>query len=270
MALAIIFDVDGVIRDVGSSYRRAIADTVEHFTRLYLDAPIRPTSDQIDQLKQEGIWNNDWQASQELIYRAAAQQGQPRSAIQCRYETLVSYFQTQYLGSGETPDTWTGYITSEPLLVDKSYFETLTQHRILWGFFSGAPRAEVNYCLLHRLDLHNPAIIAPAIIAMEDAPAKPDPTGLLTLVAQLDTHTDPIQHVLYCGDTNSDMKVMPAARNQDPQRQWVGIGILPPHLWNHPDKQMAYRESLQRSGATLVLQRLTDLSLSTIRTLVSA
>jgi HAD superfamily phosphatase len=29
----VIFDIDGVIRDVGNSYRRALADTVEHFTQ---------------------------------------------------------------------------------------------------------------------------------------------------------------------------------------------------------------------------------------------
>ena len=35
----VVFDIDGVVRDVGGSYRRAICDTVEKFTEgLY-----RPT-----------------------------------------------------------------------------------------------------------------------------------------------------------------------------------------------------------------------------------
>ena len=60
----VVFDIDGVIRDVGGSYRRAIADTVEQFTSSY-----RPSITDIDDLKSEGIWNNDWDASLELIRR---------------------------------------------------------------------------------------------------------------------------------------------------------------------------------------------------------
>ncbi|WP_390883097.1 HAD family hydrolase [Kovacikia minuta] len=70
----VVFDIDGVVRDVGGSYRRALADTVEHFT----NGAYRPAQVEIDQLKSEGIWNNDWEASQELIYRYFERQGQPR------------------------------------------------------------------------------------------------------------------------------------------------------------------------------------------------
>jgi len=52
----VVFDIDGVLRDVGQSYRRAIADTVEKFT----DNQSRPTLADMDELKNEGIWNNDW------------------------------------------------------------------------------------------------------------------------------------------------------------------------------------------------------------------
>jgi HAD superfamily phosphatase len=48
----IVFDIDGVIRDVSGSYRRALADTVEHFT----NNAYRPTPADIDKLKSEGIW----------------------------------------------------------------------------------------------------------------------------------------------------------------------------------------------------------------------
>ena len=60
-----VFDIDGVLRDVSGSYQRALADTVEKFT----DGQYRPTDDEIDTLKGEGLWNNDWEASQELVYR---------------------------------------------------------------------------------------------------------------------------------------------------------------------------------------------------------
>ncbi|MFN7499873.1 MAG: TIGR01548 family HAD-type hydrolase, partial [Dolichospermum sp.] len=73
----VIFDIDGVIRDVSGSYRRALSDTVEYFT----GQAYRPTAMDIDHLKSEGIWNNDWEASQELIYRHFVSQGQQREQL---------------------------------------------------------------------------------------------------------------------------------------------------------------------------------------------
>ena len=70
----VIFDIDGVIRDVTKSYRRALADTVAQFTQN----AYRPTMDDIDTLKSEGIWNNDWEGSQEFIYRYWESQGKNR------------------------------------------------------------------------------------------------------------------------------------------------------------------------------------------------
>lgn len=88
----IIFDIDGVVRDVGGSYRRAIADTVEHFT----GGVYRPSGVELDQLKSEGIWNNDWEATQELVYRYFESQGQTRSQVALNYDTLVAFFQSCY------------------------------------------------------------------------------------------------------------------------------------------------------------------------------
>ena len=52
-----------MIRDVGGSYRRAIVETVHHFGGQ------RPQPAAIDGLKAEGRWNNDWEASLELLRR---------------------------------------------------------------------------------------------------------------------------------------------------------------------------------------------------------
>jgi len=59
----LLFDIDGVIRDVAASYRRAIVETVHQFSGW------RPQPAQIDALKSEGCWNNDWEASRELLRR---------------------------------------------------------------------------------------------------------------------------------------------------------------------------------------------------------
>lgn len=101
---ALVLDIDGVIRDVSQSYRRALADTVEQFTGK------RPSPDDIDRLKQEGLWNNDWEASQELIRRFAPD-------VKVDYETIVAFFQSRYRGQN-----WDGYIKDEPLLVTRAFF----------------------------------------------------------------------------------------------------------------------------------------------------
>ena len=59
----LLFDIDGVLRDVAGSYRLAIKETVNHFSNW------KPSLENIDNLKAEGCWNNDWKASQELIKR---------------------------------------------------------------------------------------------------------------------------------------------------------------------------------------------------------
>ena len=90
----VIFDIDGVVRDVAQSYRRAIADTVEHFTQ----GAFRPSMGDIDQLKTEGIWNNDWKASEELVLRYYESQGKLRQDLGDRYEEIVDFFPQKYRG----------------------------------------------------------------------------------------------------------------------------------------------------------------------------
>ncbi|HEY9650234.1 MAG TPA: TIGR01548 family HAD-type hydrolase, partial [Coleofasciculaceae cyanobacterium] len=206
----VAFDIDGVVRDVSGSYRRALADTVEQFT----GGASRPTSVEIDQLKSEGIWNNDWEASQELVYRYFEAQGQTRSQVAFNYETLVAFFQSRYRGTEPDPDHWTGYICTEPLLLEPSYLESLTSAKILWGFFSGATKGSANYILEKRLGLHNPVLIA-----MEDAPGKPDPTGLLATVNQLMQRYQVTVElpVIYVGDTVADMYTVQKAKRLYPE-----------------------------------------------------
>ncbi|NET59566.1 MAG: TIGR01548 family HAD-type hydrolase [Symploca sp. SIO2E6] len=257
----VIFDIDGVVRDVSGSYRQAIVDTVEHFT----DGVYRPKSIEIDQLKSEGIWNNDWEASQELIYRYFESQGsrglatKVRSQIDLDYDTLVTFFQSRYRGLD--PEQLTGYICNEPLLLEPSYLESLTAAAIPWGFFSGAPREEAEYALIRRLGLQQPVLIA-----MEDAPGKPNPTGLLAAVEQLEQrHQITVElPVIYVGDTIADMYTVNQARSLQPRRTWIGVGILPPHVQQTSERSEAYRRSLKQAGATLVFNNVEQLTLEKI------
>lgn len=249
-----VFDIDGVLRDVSGSYRRAISDTVEQFT----SGQYRPSSDDIDTLKREGGWNNDWEASQELIWRYFEGQGGDRSQIALDFDALVSFFQDRYRGGDPfQPDTWQGYITQEPLLVSASYFESLSQAGIGWGFFSGATRSSALYVLERRLGLANPPLMA-----MEDVPGKPDPTGLLAIAQRLTSPRQPTPPpVMYVGDTVADMQTAIAASRQDPKRSYVGVGVLPPHVLRRSASYAKdYAGSLRQAGAAIVLDQVTDLT----------
>ena len=260
MPLAIaVFDIDGVVRDVGGSYRRAVADTVEHFTQ----GQYRPTSVDIDRLKGEGIWNNDWKASEELIYRHTESCGMDRNQVTVDYEVLVDFFQQQYRGKGADPSQWTGYITQEPLLMSAAYLNQLESQEIAWGFFSGATRGSANYVLQQRMGLHQPPLIA-----MEDAPGKPDPTGLMAMAQSLeDGHSSQLP-VIYAGDTVADMQTVEQAKMQYPNRQWLAVGVLPPHVQTTEAYQSAYAEKLTEAGAATVVAHIEALTADRIKSLL--
>jgi HAD superfamily phosphatase len=244
-----VFDIDGVVRDVSASYRRALADTVEQFTR----GAFRPSMDEIDRLKGEGRWNNDWEASQELVYRHFEGQGQPRQQLDLDYDDLVAFFQQRYRGSN-----WDGYILNEPLLMSAAYLDSLTHGGVGWGFFSGATRGSATFVLEKRLGL-----TSPVLIAMEDAPGKPDPTGLLVTVAKLAPDPEPAK-IFYVGDTVADMQTVHRAQAQNPTHTWIGIGVLPPHVTDRP----AYQAQLTQAGATVVFANVEELTPAVMAELV--
>jgi HAD superfamily phosphatase len=261
----VVFDIDGVVRDVSGSYRRALADTVEQFT----GGAYRPSPVEIDTLKAEGLWNNDWEASQELVYRYFESQGKPRATqaavgmdvhhdstgdgITLNYEELVAFFQSRYRGSD--PVNWTGYICQEPLLVQPAYLDSLTQTGIRWGFFSGATTGSARYVLEMRLGLQSPVLVA-----MEDAPGKPDPTGLLTTVRLLEAEQNSPAPVIYVGDTVADMYTVKNARLIEGDRNWIAIGVLPPHVQETEARRTAYTATLQQAGAQAVLSNVQQLT----------
>ena len=253
-AAIVVFDIDGVIRDVSHSYRRAISDTVESFT----NNGWRPTLEDIDALKSAGIWNNDWKVSQELIYRYWEGQGQPRSSLDLDYDRIVDFFQQRY--RGQNPELFDGYIATEPLLVSLSYLKQLSDSSIGWGFFSGATRGSAEYILKQRLKITDPVLVA-----MEDAPGKPDPTGLFAAIALIET--DPSCPLFYLGDTVADMLTIQKAREIEPEANWIAVGILPPHVQTSPTKQASYGEKLKTAGAAIVLNNVTELTIDLIEQL---
>ena len=241
----LLFDIDGVIRDVAGSYRRAIVDTVHHYSGQ------RPEPATIDALKTEGVWNNDWLASRELLRRAGlGQEGQPPLPALL---DIVDVFNDFYFGGDPEgdPACWSGFIGDEPLLVDSGFFDALDEAGIAWGFVSGAEPPSARYVLQQRLGLSDPPLIA-----MGDAPDKPDPTGLLTLARQL---AGPLgaeaPPVAYLGDTVADVQTVVQARQQLPEQRFLALAVAPPHLQASGNEQRRHRyeEHLRQAGADAVI-----------------
>ena len=136
-----------MIRDVAGSYRRALQCTVQHYCGW------QPSADVIDALKAEGAWNNDWDASLELLRRHGAEL--PDRAA------LIDVFSGFYFGGDPDgdPSQWTGFIGDEPLLVDASFFTTLSKRKLRWGFVSGAEPPSARFVLQQRLGLQDLSLI---------------------------------------------------------------------------------------------------------------
>ena len=105
----------------------------------------QPSADVIDALKAEGAWNNDWDASLELLRRHGAEL--PDRAA------LIDVFSGFYFGGDPDgdPSQWTGFIGDEPLLVDASFFTTLSKRKLRWGFVSGAELLSAKFVLEEKL-----------------------------------------------------------------------------------------------------------------------
>ena len=226
-----------MIRDVAGSYRRALQETVQHYGGW------RPTPDDIDRLKGEGRWNNDWDASLELLRRHG-------SPVPQRHD-LIDTFSGYYFGGDPEgdPSDWTGFIGDEPLLVDTAFFNELSSRDIRWGFVSGAEPPSARFVLQQRLQLQDPALIA-----MGDAPDKPDPTGLLRLAESLAAGETP-EWIAYIGDTVADVQTVINARAQRPELIWRSVAVAPPHV----QEVTAYHQQLQNAGADCIVDATRDL-----------
>ena len=253
----ILFDIDGVIRDVSKSYRMAIQETVNSYSGW------RPSIEDIDFIKNEGCWNNDWDLSLEMINRHA--QSNDLSISPPTRKKLIECFENFYFGGDPNHDSseWSGFIKNETLLVKQTLFDELTQLRIGWGFVSGAELASAKFVLEHRLGLAN----AP-LIAMGDAPEKPDPAGLISLSTKLSKKPLGVSNtpIAYIGDTVADVKTVINARIKIPDQEFISLAIAPPHLHldSNRDRRINYEAELTKAGADLIINSMDDIKNRTI------
>jgi len=248
----ILFDIDGVIRDVTKSYRLCVQKTVLKFCSW------EPSTFDIDELKNEGIWNNDWDLTLELIERFINEN--KLSMKPPSRNDVINNFERLYFGCSpnENYTKWSGFINNEKLLVDKDFFDFLNLNKIKWGFVSGAERPSAKFILEDRLSLNNPPLIA-----MEDAPSKPNPEGFLRLAHMLleedfGRHCTP---VAYVGDTIADIQTINNARELYPSQKFISIGVIPPHLKNSENfrKELKYESRLKAAGADYTIGSVFDI-----------
>ena len=254
----ILFDIDGVIRDVSNSYRMAIQETVKFFSGW------RPSIEDIDSIKNEGCWNNDWDLSLEMIKRHVKKNNLSFSAP--TRKILIECFETFYFGGdpNNDPSEWSGFIKDEKLLVERTLFADLTRQRIGWGFVSGAELPSAKFVLEQRLGL-----ISAPLIAMGDAPEKPDPSGLISLSSKLSQQPLGISNppIAYIGDTVADVKTVLNARIKIPDQQFISLAISPPHLqlYSNREKRLRYEAKLLNAGADLILHSMKNLDNAIIK-----
>ncbi len=195
----IIFDMDGVLADVSSSYREAIKKTAEKYLGRII------SNHEIQLLKDEGGFNNDWKLTFELIKRDV------KANSDITYEEVKSAFQERYLGKNNS-----GLISNEKLILNIDVIEELRKEYAL-GIATGRPKEEAEF-FLQKYGIYN---YFKTIICKEDVGLneKPDPLGIILALKELAAAPS---SAVYLGDTVDDMAASTSAGV-------VGLGVVPPY-----------------------------------------
>ena len=178
----LIFDMDGVLVEVGDSYRESIRRTVAHFTGITV------TNDELQSKKNQGGWNDDWALSHALIREAG---------VDVEFDAVVAQFQSIFRGTNGQP----GLIEREHWTAQPGLFERLRQrHRL--AIFTGRLQEEARVTL----GRFAPGVFEMVVGSDDVKASKPDPEGLFKIRAAI-----PHTRVLYLGDTVDDARSARAA-----------------------------------------------------------
>lgn len=218
---AILFDMDGVLVDVSRSYRRAIEETVEHFTGRKIGA------NTVQRYKNYGGFNDDWKLTHAII---------TDTAMEVPLSRVIEEFQRRYRG-----ESWDGVITEETPLISEKTLQTLNTDERIMGIVTGRPEEEAEWTLDHfSWKKHFPLLVGKE---KQGERTKPHPFPLnhsLTILAAAGRDVSPKESV-YVGDSVDDME---AARKAG---MWA-VGIVPPYV----DKD-EHEPLLRDRGAHLIL-----------------
>ncbi len=179
----LVFDMDGVLVDVTESYRESIARTVERFTG------VRISRESIQDYKNQGGWNDDWELSHHII---------SQNGVQVPFDQVKDYFQEIFLGNGSD-----GLILREQWVAKPDVLERLNE-RFRFALFTGRPKEDAQLTL----DRFAGALKFHPIVGMHEVENhKPHPEGLLRIVTDHSGGT-----AFYVGDTVDDARCARQAR----------------------------------------------------------
>lgn len=215
----IVFDMDGVLVEVGESYREAIRETVCHFT----GEPV--AHDVIQDFKNQGGWNNDWLLSHRLIADRGAN---------VDYAEVVEYFNRIFLG--ENGD---GLILREKWIPSADLLRNLEKLATL-AIFTGRAKYEADVTLGRYA---NSVRFDPIITDECVARPKPAPDGL-----ELIKQHYPQKQIWYLGDTVDDAR----------SAQSAGVAFVGVSMKANP-RYAEITGTLYDSGAFTVIENVNQL-----------
>ncbi|MCD6451979.1 MAG: aminotransferase class I/II-fold pyridoxal phosphate-dependent enzyme [Acidobacteria bacterium] len=212
---ALIFDIDGVLIDVSSSYREAIRRTVAEFTG-YL-----PTPEEVQEYKEKGGLNDDWELTKRMI---------EDRGVKVSFSEVVSSFNRRYFGEGGEEPLY----LKEHLLIPPEVLAKLKK-RFKLGVATGRTRKATELAL-SRFGIKD---YFDAVITLDETPngkRKPHPYPVAKAMSLLGA-----KRAYYFGDNVDDIKAGISASAHP-------IGVMPPGIGG---KRL--RELFREAGALLVL-----------------
>ncbi len=221
---AVLFDLDGVLADVSSSYRRAIVLAAESFG-------VAITTREIAAAKDAGDANNDWTLTQRLLRSRG---------VEVPLEDVIRAFESFY--QGDPSDATSGLWRSESLLVSPTELRSLAARYTL-AIVTGRPRRDAERFLSH----FGIADLFATVVTMEDAPPKPDPRPILIALGRIG-----VAGAWMIGDTPDDLN---AARYAGV----ASIGVLAPGDAATVERACEAERALTGAGAARVLRSASDL-----------
>lgn len=189
----VLFDMDGVLVDVGKSYREAMRKSASEFLGKKI-----PTA-AVEKIKSLSGFNNDWDATYALVKFMQGREIKPLSAKEKAsplYAQLQGIFQKCYLGK---------LMRKETPLVRTSTLRALQKRGIKLGIVTGRPKKEAQIAI--RRNKWGRFFASKNVIALEDCKKeKPDPAPILLAMKKLGAASP-----LYIGDSISDVAACKAA-----------------------------------------------------------
>ena len=243
---ALLFDMDGVLVDVASSYRAAIIATAAAFGATV-------SREAVDAAKAAGGANNDWKLTHRLIHAAYSAQGSTNTPP--TLEEVTARFERFYQGDAAVGDP--GLKSTETALISRADLDEL-RRRVSgrMAVVTGRPRSDAAEAIAR----FGWTDVFDTVVCMDDGPAKPNPEPVLLAIDRLTaasaargsaTDGQPLRinkSIVMLGDTVDDVTAAISAGI-------TAFGVYPPDAAPGADakRATALHTRLYAAGAHTVL-----------------